>query len=165
MTPDEAYKHLRTWEEVEAEIDAYHQTRQYQVDQYVYKVRHFLTSPLRWRYHIKTWYQRANRGYADSDMWNFDGYMAGAIAAYLRWQMEHGHSVSMHYSDDYDTPVDIMVLRRNKEYREIAEIFEEYAKNGHAHDQEWKDLFGGVLDSDLDRALEWLSKHYTSLWD
>lgn len=165
MTPDEAQKHLKAWEEVSAEMDEYRQTKQFKVDQFIYKCRRFITSPLRWRYNVKTWYQRAKRGYADSDMWNFDAHAAMLIAAHLRWVMEKGHGVSMHYADDMDTPVDIMVLRRNKEYKEIAEIFEEYARNGVAYDEKWREEWGGILDTELDHALQWFSKHFQSLWD
>lgn len=158
----------KTWEEVEEEMAVYRQSKRYKIDQFIYRMRRFFTSPLRWRHNIKHWYQRANRGYADSDMWSFDHYVAGLIASYLRWQVAHGHGVSMHYAydlDEYNPDIDIMVERRNKEYDEIAWIFEEYAKNGHALNEEWRIEFGGVLDSDLDIALQWFSKHFTSLWD
>lgn len=155
----------KSWEEIEEEINAYHQSKQYKIDRAIYRVRRFITSPLLWRYNIKHWYQRANRGYSDPDMWNFDSHLAGLIAAHLRWKIEHGHGVSMMYADDYDTPVDIMVLRRDKEYKEIAEIFEEYSKNRQAINEEWRGKYGGVLDKDMDYALEWFSKHFTSLWD
>ena len=159
----------KTWEEVEEEINAYHQSKQYKIDQAIYRMRRFITSPLRWRYHIKHWYQRANRGYSDSDAFNFDAYVAGLIAGHLRWVIKNGHGVSMMYAydmeDEWNPNVDIMVLRRNKEYTEIAEIFEEYAKNGQAIDEEWREKYGGVLDKDMDYALEWFHKHFQSLWD
>lgn len=157
----------KTWEEMEKEMDAYMQTKRFKFDQFVYRLRRFVSSPLRWPRNIKHIYQRARRGYADYDMWNFDGYAAELIAAHLRWVMKYGHGASMHYADNdnWDTPVEIMVLRRDKEYKEIAEIFEEYAKNGHAIDEQWKNDFGGVLDKDLDHALEWFRKHFQSLWD
>lgn len=158
----------KTWEEVKLEMDAYRQTKRFKFDQFIYRMRRILSSPMRWPRNIKHWYQRARRGYSDSDMWNFDGYVAELIAAHLRWVMKYGHGVSMHYAngmDDFNPNVDIMVLRRDKEYKEIAEIFEEYAKNGHAIDEQWKSDFGGVLDKDLDHALKWFSKHFTSLWD
>lgn len=155
----------RTWEEVEEELAVYRQSKRYKVDQFIYRMRRFFTSPLRWRYNILHWYQRANRGYADSDMWSFDSYVAGLIAGFLRWQVSDGHGVSMHYADDDNMDIDIMVERRDKEYAEIATIFEEYAKNGHALNEEWQAEFGGVLDKDLAIALQWFSKHFTSLWD
>lgn len=155
----------RSWEELEAEMDAYIGSRQYKFDQFIYRMRRILTSPLRWPKNIKYWFQRANRGYADCDVWNGDTYLAGQIAGILIWLVEKGHGVSMAYSDDDSTPVEIMVERRDKEYLYYASIFAEYRKNGSAYNQEWADDFGGVLDKDMQDALQWLSQHFQELWD
>ena len=50
-----------------------------------------------WRYlfqhRIGGWFQRANRGYADHDVWSFDTYLAGVMAGGLRELAAHniGH--------------------------------------------------------------------------
>ena len=155
----------KSWEEVKAESEKYRQSRQYKIDQLIYRMRRIITSPLRWPHKIKHWVQRANRGYADCDAWNGDGYLARQIAGILTYLVNEGHGVSMSYADDETTPVEVMVERRDKEYLHYASIFAEYGKNGSAYDQEWKNEFGGVLDEDMQDALQWLSKHFQSLWD
>lgn len=158
----------KTLDELEAEIEAYHKTKQYKVDQMIYKVRRFITSPLRWPRHIKHAYQRVVRGYDDTMMWNGDSYLAGQIAAILTWIVEHGHGVSMAYAeseDGFNPDVDKMVERRDADYRKYAAIFAEYRRNGLAHDEWWLAEFGGVLETDMEDALQWLKEHFYELWD
>ena len=155
----------KTWEELEAEMDAYVGSWQYKFDQFIYRMRRIFTSPTHWPRNIKYWFQRANRGYADYDVWSGDAYLAGQIAGILTWLVEKGHGVSMAYADDESTDVDVMVERRDKEYLHYAAIFAEYSKNGPAYDEKWKNEFGGVLDSDMKDALLWLSEHFCELWD
>jgi hypothetical protein len=58
-----------------------------------------------------------------------------------------------------------MVERRDAEWNKYIAIFREYSKHGPAIDQEWADGFGGVLDKDMQDALQWLSQHFQELWD
>lgn len=158
----------KTWEEVQEEMEAYRQSRQFKIDQFIYRVRHFFTAPVRWKRNIRHWVQRAKRGYSDSDAWNGDSFMAGQIAGILLWIVENGHGVAMSYADadnPYDTDVDVMVQRRDAEWRKYAAIFEEYSKEGVAIDEEWQAKWGGVLDKDMQDALQWLSKHFYEMWD
>lgn len=155
----------KTLEELEAEMDAYIGSWQYKFDQFIYRMRRILTSPLRWPRNVKYWFQRANRGYADYDVWSGDAYLAGQIAGILTWLVEKGHGVSIAYAYDDSTPVEVMVERRDKEFLHYAAIFAEYAKNGPALNLGWQEEFGGVLDKDMQEALQWLSEHFQELWD
>ena len=110
-------------------------------------------------------YQRITRGYSDRDWWNGDSYIASVIAGIMEDIVNEGHGVASSYADDWDTPMDIMAERRDSEWNKYIAIFREYSKNGPAIDQEWMDNFGGVLDKDMQDALQWLSKHFTELWD
>ena len=116
---------------------------------------------------IKWAYQRVTRGFSDRDMWSADVFLAGQIAGTLKWIVENGHGVSMSYGTppNYDDDIDLMVAKRDADYLFFASIFEEYNKNGPALNREWQKEFGGVLDGDLQVALEWLSEHFTELWD
>lgn len=117
---------------------------------------------------VKWWYQRANRGYSDRDMWNGDVYLAGIIASTLEWYVDKGIGIPMSYAyglDEYQPDFDIMKQRRNEEYNKHIAIFKEYAKNGCAVDKRWQKDFGGVLDKDIRKSVKWLSKHFTELWD
>ena len=119
-------------------------------------------------YRVKWWYQRARYGYSDRDWWNGDWYLSGVIAGIMQDIVNKGHGVATSYADEdnpLDTDIDIMVERRDAEWGKYAAIFREYAKNGPAINQEWKDDFGGVLDEDMQDALQWLSKHFQELWD
>lgn len=116
----------------------------------------------------KYWYQRARYGYSDRDWWNGDFYLAGVIAGIMEKIVNEGHGVANSYADEdkpFDTDVDIMVERRDAEWNKYIAIFREYSKHGPAMNQEWKDDFGGVLDSDMKDALLWLSEHFSELWD
>ena len=116
----------------------------------------------------KWWYQRVVRGYSDKDMWNADAYLSGVFAGVLDWYVHNGMGVSMAYSDPSDPhceDVESMVIRRNTEYLDHIEVFREYLNNGLAYDEEWKKEFGGVLDKDMQDALQWLSIHFQELWD
>ena len=108
-------------------------------------------------------YQKLTRGFSDKDMWNADMYLAGQIAGTLDWIVNNGMGVAMSYYHEND--VDNMVERRDKDYLYYRDVFSEYQKNGLAHDEAWKNEFGGVLDSDMQDALQWLSKHFQELWD
>ena len=113
------------------------------------------------------WYQRITRGYSERDMWSADLFLAGQIAGTLKWIVKNGHGVAMSYatSPDYDDDVDLMVAKRDADYLFYASIFEEYSKNGPALNKEWEKQFGGILDEDLQVALQWFSEHFTELWD
>ena len=79
--------------------------------------------------------------------------------------VKDGHGVATSYADDENTPVEVMVERRDAEWKKYIEIFREYSQAGPALNQSWKDEFGGVLDEDMQDALQWLSKHFQELWD
>lgn len=116
----------------------------------------------------KWWVQRVRRGYSDRDMWNADTYLAGVFAGVLDWYIHEGHGVSMVYSDPndpYGTDVESMVIRRNTEYLNHIEVFREYLNNGLAWNEEDAKEFGGVLDKDIKASVQWLSEHFTELWD
>jgi hypothetical protein len=119
-------------------------------------------------YYPKWWYQRVTRGFSDRDMWNADNYLAGVFAGVLQWYVNKGIGVSMAYASEDDPNgenLDDMVARRDADYLFYASIFEEYKDNGPAYNEEWQKLFGGVLDEDIKAALQWLSEHFTELWD
>ena len=114
---------------------------------------------------IKYAYQRITRGFSDKDCFNGDVFIAGQIAGIMQWMIDNGHGVSTFYADDLDTPIEIMVERRNADFTKIIEIFREYSENGPAINEDWKSEFGGVLDKDMAIALQWLSEHFQELWD
>lgn len=130
----------------------------YRLKRYMSSARRFIRTPY-W------WYQRARYGYADCDWWSGDYYISGVIAGIMDKIIKDGIGVATSYADNWDTPVDVMVERRDAEWGKYIEVFREYSKNGPALNQEWKDEFGGVLDSDMQDALQWLSKHFQELWD
>ena len=114
------------------------------------------------------WYQRARYGHSDRDWWNGDWYLSGVIASIMEKIVNEGHGVANSYADEdkpFDTDVNIMVERRDEEWNKYISIFREYSKHGPAMNQEWKNDFGGVLDEDMQDALQWLSKHFQELWD
>jgi hypothetical protein len=114
----------------------------------------------------KWWYQRITRGYSDRDWWNGDWYLSGVIAGIMEDIVNKGHGVSTSYAyGDWETPIETMVESRDVEFNKYIAIFREYSKNGPAIDQEWVDNFGGVLDKDMQDALQWLSQHFQELWD
>ena len=116
----------------------------------------------------KWWYQRAKRGYSDRDMWNADTYLAGVFAGVLQWYIDKGHGVSMAYSvpdDPEGKDVDAKVIRRDAEYSKNILIFQQYLNNGLAWNEEDAKEFGGVLDKDIKASVQWLSEHFTELWD
>jgi hypothetical protein len=116
-------------------------------------------------YKIKYFIQRGKRGYSDRDMWSADMYMAGIFAGILRWQVENGHGVSMSWSVNDDDSVDLLLERRDPEYIKYAEMFEEYAKNGHAWNKKWKEKNGGLTDDEVHDMMTWFAQHFTEFWD
>lgn len=130
----------------------------YRFKRYASNIKRFIKTPY-W------WYQRARYGYADCDWWSGDWYLAGIIAGIMERIVKDGHGVATSYADDWDTPVEVMVERRDEEWNKYIAIFREYSLHGPALNQEWKDDFGGVLDEDMQDALQWLSQHFQELWD
>lgn len=130
-----------------------------------YKVEKLYKFLKRIPFQFKWAYQRITRGYSDRDWWNGDWYLSGVIAGIMEGIVIKGHGVATSYADDWDTPLEIMVERRDAEWNKYIAIFREYSRNGPAINQEWIDNFGGVLDEDMKDALQWLSKHFQELWD
>lgn len=131
----------------------------YRIKYYKSNIKRFLNTPY-W------WYQRARYGFSDRDWWNGDWYLSGIIAGIMDKIVKDGHGVATCYAEgDMDTPVELMVERRDAEYNKYILIFREYSKHGPAIDQQWADRFGGVLDKDMQEALQWLSIHFQELWD
>jgi hypothetical protein len=119
-------------------------------------------------YYPKWWYQRATRGFSDRDMWNADNYLAGVFAGVLQWYMNNSMGVPTRYASEDDPNCEEiydMAARRDADYVFYASIFAEYHKDGLAYNENWQKEFGGVLDEDIKAALQWLSEHFTELWD
>ena len=152
-------------EEALAEIEAYNNTFRGRVEGVYWSIKRGIKSVYHFPKNIKWWYQRARYGYSDRDTWSGDWYLAGIIAGIMERIVNDGHGVAMSYADDENTPVEVMVERRDEEWNKYIAIFREYSKNGPAINQKWKDEFGGVLDEDMQDALQWLSKHFQELWD
>ena len=125
---------------------------------FIHDVRNVIFTP-------KYWYQRARYGYSDRDCWNGDQYLSGIVAGIMKKIIDDGYGVAISYADNWNTPIEIMTERRDTDWKKYIELFEEYSKNGPAFDQEWIDQFGGVLDKDMQDALQWLSQHFQELWD
>lgn len=159
---------MKTLDEIMQEHDAYMLTKQYKFDNIIYRLRRAVTSPLRWKRNVEHWYQRARYGYSYRDAWNGDNFLAGNVAGILTYLVEHSHGVSMAYADSdskWDTPVEIMVERRDAEYTKYAAIFAAYSKGDVWLTQDDVENYGGVLDIEMADALEWLHKHFYELWD
>lgn len=118
---------------------------------------------------IKSFFQRGRRGWADSDIWNADIYLARIIADTLEWYAsDKSAGVSMKYAteeDPWGKDIEGMVDRRNKDYLQYAAIFREFSVNGIAFDEDWKNKYGGVYEEEIKQAVIWLAEIYTSLWD
>lgn len=132
----------------------------------MYKIRYLIRNIVRYPLNFKWWYQRARYGYSDRDWWNGDFYLAGVIAGIMEDIVNKGHGVATSYAyGDWETPIEAMVESRDAEFNKYIAIFREYSKNGPAIDQGWVENFGGVLDEDMQDALQWLSQHFQEMWD
>ena len=114
---------------------------------------------------IKYAYQRINRGFSDKDMWNADRYLARMYADILMWYVEKGMGIPSIYADTWDTPIEIMEARRDAEYDKYIDIFTRYSQDGVWETEEDIKEFGGVLDSEIEEALQWFKEHFQQLWD
>ena len=133
-----------------------------------FRIKRLYISIKRSIYRPKWWYQRARRGFSDYDMWNADHYLAGVFAGVLQWYIDKGMGIPTKYAsedDPYCEDLDAMTFRRDAEYSKHIIVFNEYLNNGLAYNEEWQKEFGGVLDKDIKASLQWLSEHFTELWD
>jgi hypothetical protein len=133
-----------------------------------YRTKDFFIYIVRTPWRIKMFYQRAARGFSDSDCYSADYYLAGQIAGIMQYLVDNGHGVPMSYSDEdytYHPDVDKMVKRRDADYAKHIAVFKEYANNGPAFNEDWQKEFGGVLDDEIKESLIWLSEHFSELWD
>lgn len=112
-----------------------------------------LAHPWRWHKYVKWFFQRATRGYADTDLWNLDGYLAGWLPKALRqfardmngwpsygfntheeWAMAvetMAKGFEAHHrnaNNDYPAGSDLVVLMRQDEetFKKGAALFIEY---------------------------------------
>ena len=157
----------KTLSEIMEEFEKERSTFRWKVKHYLRKLPEPIRKLKKFIRKFKFAYQRVTRGFSDQDAWNADMYLASQIAGIAEWLVENSHGVpaSYAYRPDLNDPVEVMEERRNAEYRKNITVFKEYAKNGDAFDQEWKDKFGGVLDNELDDSLQWFAKHFTEFWD
>lgn len=133
-----------------------------------YKLRNLKRNILRPYHNINHAYQRVTRGFSDSDMFSGDMFISSQIAGMLRWYIENGHGVPGRYAredDPYCEDIEYMVAARNFEYDRYATLFEEYAKCGHAINDKWKRMFGGLTDDEVHDMMTWFGEHFTELWD
>ena len=156
-----------TLSEIMEEFEKERKTLRWKVKYYLRKLPNPIRKIKKYPRSIKFAYQRVTRGFSDRDAWNGDIYLAGQIAGISEWLVQNSHGIpaSYAYQPDFNDPVEIMAERRDADYRKYIAVFREYAKNGHAFDQEWKDELGGVLDSEIDDSLQWFAKHFLELWD
>jgi len=123
-----------------------------------YKIRHAIRWP-------KYAYQRVTRGFSDKDMWNADSHFARLYADMLMWYVHKGMSIPSRFVDNWTDHVEVAAERRDIEYYKYADIFRRYAKGGVWDAQEHVNELGGVLDKDMDEALEWFRNHFYEFWD
>lgn len=123
-----------------------------------YKIRHII----RWPRYAR---QRVTRGFSDRDMWNADAFLARTYADILMWYVHKGMGVPTCYLNNWDDPVAEAAERRDADYYKYADIFRRYAKGGEWHTEDHVKEFGGVLDKEMEEALQWMSKHFQELWD
>ena len=156
-----------TLSEIIEEFEKERKTLRWKVKYYLRKLPNPIRKIKKYTRKIKFAYQRVTRGFSDQDAWNADMFLASQIAGIAEWLVKNGHGVpsSYAYQPDFNDPVEIMAERRDAEYRNHIAVFKEYAKNGHAFDQQWKEECGGVLDNELDESLQWFAKHFVELWD
>lgn len=97
---------------------------------------------------LKWAYQRVMRGYADCDVWNFDGFLAAVIPAGLR-ELAELHS----YPFSFDS---------HKEWSkwliETAELFEEVYNEDFI-------ITGEEYQQKINKALDRLKEQFGNLWD
>jgi len=121
---------------------------------------------------IKYFFQRGRRGFSDKDMWSADIYMAGVFAGMLRWYVKNSNNVSMSWAMNNDGVGESHIEKsyhlsekRDAAYIKYAEMFEEYAKNGLAWDEKWKQDFGGLTNDEVHDMMTWFGEHFTEFWD
>lgn len=118
---------------------------------------------------FKWGYQRIRYGFSDRDAWNGDMFLAAQVAGILKWHVNKGHGVSIAYlQNNYECTeleLEAAIAVRDAEYLYYAEIFEEYSRNSIAYNEEWKNECGGILDSEMNDALQWLAEHFKEFWD
>ncbi len=161
-------KELKSFEEILAETYYYRNTFGGRTNIVYHSIRRWIRSVIYSPRKIKWAYQRMVRGYSDADVWNADTYLAGQIAGIMRSLAKNGNTIPTSYGhglDEFYPDTDIMLKRRNADYDSVSMTFAEYHTNGPAYDESWKNEFGGVLDKDMEEALQWLVEHFQELWD
>jgi hypothetical protein len=126
------------------------------------RIRRFILQPY---YEVLYAYQRVTRGFSDRDMWSADMFMARQIAGMLRWHVSNGHGVPSFYARELCEDIEYMDVYRNEVYTRYALMFEEYGNNGHAVNDKWKSMFGGLTDAEVHEMMTWFGEHFTEFWD
>jgi hypothetical protein len=134
-----------------------------------YKLRQFLRLPITIKNEIKWAYQRATRGFSDRDWWSLDSHIANVLSKALPLYIEKGHGVNASYfeGEDYDDDEGWKKAeeKRDEEYRKYADIFARYADGGVWQDEITAKELNGITPNEYEDAMEWLSKHFSGLWD
>jgi len=105
-----------------------------------------------WYISIVSFFQRGKRGYAYSDVWDFDSYLAKVLYGGLSELKEKTKAISIHPNEvSYEEWLSILdEMIEGFKARVECEDFEQYINND--------------VDKKLKRSLELLSKYFNNLW-
>jgi len=106
---------------------------------------------------IKKWYQRAKRGYADSDVWDFDYYLGTVLAGGLKQLAETTNSYPCSFKSGKEW---------KKLLKEMAKAFQgviDYEDTGWEKDKDFTQR--KKVYKNQEKALKNLVKIFPALWD
>lgn len=110
---------------------------------------------------IRCYFQRANRGYADSDLWNFDYYLATIIIEGLEKLKKNQHILP---TWELSTEPEEVAQKRWNDIMDQMIVAFKYAKlyiDMEIPPKEWEEKY----KPDYDKGMELFKEHFFSLWD
>jgi hypothetical protein len=116
---------------------------------------------------LKHAWQRAQRGYDDSNWWNLHYYLADHLPPLLEQLAEDHHGVPTDMVDKAGGDVNEGSKIWAAELRDVAQKIRESNNDECAHDNGRciKDVHCYVSEDNIKQAMVWLGEHWHSLWD
>lgn len=114
---------------------------------------------------IKAFFQRGKRGYADCDVWNFDGYLCDVIIGGLKQLRKYKSGIPTELYDKYKPDEKAAHQEWNRRLDQMIEGFIAGRKIIDLN-YNWKNpKTGALLRLKYNRGMELFKEHFFNLWD
>ena len=155
MKIDREFKTMEEWNKINEEWEKNHPILHQLQEIYYWFYRLWFNKIVYIPKEIKWFYQRGRRGYSDSDVWDFDNYLAKIISGGCKHLSEKANGF----------PMNVNSIEEWKDILDKINIgFIEYIKI-QDYEEEYKNMPPEEYNKKMDELFLLLRKYFSNLWD